>query len=214
MTDVCKSAVADQLKLVGWNRVSKKRDLFLPSRYDAIVPQFFINISFNREANSVAVLPLLGIRHSETSDLRGKFLGRSPSSTKFTSTVGCDLLQFTPRDESTVNERWTAFSIGDADRVGENIVEDFQRLGIPFLSSFGSLGDIRRFLNGRNRSQNEEGTLAILAMLEGEREEALSALTRYAAFTQDQSPPLSTQSQGFIRSFVEHFEVGAHLITW
>jgi hypothetical protein len=56
--------------------------------------------------------------------------------------------------------------------------------------------------------------LAIALALEGRMTESLPILAEYAAKAAQQRPPLSTQTQTFVRNFIEYFDLPRDIVTF
>ena len=155
---------------------------------------------------------MLGVRLSDAVELKGRFLGLPKSSSRHASTLGTGLRDLLPVEDKKSLLRWCVTEKHTVDQVAATVFDDFVRYGPPFFSFFKSEDSLINFLDGRNRSQDENGTLAILNALAHRDAEAVVALADYARVAETQSPPISDQSWKFVRAFVEHFGLGKSLV--
>jgi hypothetical protein len=212
LKEQCTSLLADGLISLGWKRAARNRDLFYSPVPEVLVPQFQANGTVDRFGGSVTFLPTLGVRHPEASDLETRFLGLSVKDNRFVAIHGCGLVDLLPEIDPRLATRWRASSQETATETASRILDDFSRYGLPFYGEFSDVTDVIRYLNSLDRSQEQNGKLAILNAISGYYPEALVALGDYADIARSQSPPISVQSENFVKSFVEHFGLGESLL--
>jgi hypothetical protein len=212
LMDGCVSVLGEMLASIEWTRVSRRHDVFRHVAPGTLVWQLAANGTTDRRTGSVSFLPALGVRHSEAADIEGDFLGLPKSSSRFTATTGCGLMDLLPSDGPKVSERWCVSDDAEIEQVMAIVSEDFSRYGLSFYQRFASVDSLVEYLSGHGRTQDQNGKLAILYALSGCAEDALSALSDYVDVAKRQSPPISVQSWKFVKSFVGRFDIGESLL--
>jgi hypothetical protein len=159
--------------------------------------------------------PSLGVVHAETSALNRRFLGLKNSSVN-TAMVGTTLLGLAPEagDGLAPITRWGANDPAGVDAACAALVDDVNAYGLPFLRSFPTLDACIAHVLTIKRYPALNQHLAIALALEGRMTEALPILAEYAAKAAEQRIPLSTQTQTFVRNFIEYFDLPRDIVTF
>ncbi|MGW0664881.1 hypothetical protein [Streptodolium elevatio] len=149
------------------------------------------------------VLPILGVRHPQTSQLFSAFLGvpGAPSLCSYGRTLS-DLVN----ENRGHHGNWKVCSEDEIDGVVDQISREVGAVGAAFFAHFATLEDLRARLASTAHDQVAAGHLAIAEQLSGHPDAALRALERFADATLG---PLgiSPQVTRFSEAFRQHFDL-------
>lgn len=155
---------------------------------------------------TLGLLPSIGVRHAEISDLSAAFCGLPPSRVCAFGRGLEDLL--IADDIKWPSLRWRPTSLEDIDLATDHLRDDVRTYGSAFVQPDATLADVIRGLEQQqHRDQPQSGSLAIGRALAGDMAGAMVALVEYAAPAHRIFPSHSPQFRGFLRGFVDHFEV-------
>ena len=200
------------LSSIGWGRPYRRGDLFRSTHAGPIVWQMSLNGTVSRSSGDVDFRPALGVALPEAVELEGRFLGLPKSSNRTASTFGVGLRDLLPAEERKPLLRWCITGKRTVHQVASTIFDDFSHYGLHFFGEFTTEESMVRYLEGRKRSQDVSGKLAILYAIARRDEEALVELVDYMREARTQSPPISVQSWNFVRAFVDRFGIGESLL--
>ncbi|MCC3767758.1 hypothetical protein [Streptomyces sp. UNOC14_S4] len=199
--------VTQRLSADGWTQTDYEEPAFAIQG----TADVFFQVSLNQTAKDygVAFFPSLGVRHVETSRLVAQFKGLQPSAGEGVASFGCGLadLLYLHGYEMAPFKRWLIRDSGAIDAVVTLLCEDLETYAAPFFRSLSTLGAIIDRIEQEKRHQAQSGHLAVANALAGRTSQALDALSEYAEAARSQRPPMSTQSWGFIESFIDYFRV-------
>jgi len=209
LTKLIRTLLVEQFSAVGWElEPSDEFDVIAFNKREAseLVFSFAANLGVHgyRFSND----PTVGVVHEETSILNRRFLGLRTSSAN-TAIVGDTLQHLMPEtgNELAPMTRWGALDKSGIEEACAALFDDVNAYGLPFLRRFPTLDACIEHLLSIKRYPALNQHLAIALALKGRMSEALPILTEYAAKAAEQRPPLSTQTQTFVRNFLEYFHV-------
>ncbi|MFI2711244.1 hypothetical protein ACH495_14070 [Micromonospora sp. NPDC018662] len=172
--------------------------------------RYQLQVSLTERRAGLSMLPSVGVEHQTEARLFSRFLGLAEEAEAGVCMVGRTLPDLLPtrEDPPPPYGRWLGRDRATLDEAVAQVRDDIRRHAMPFLASFRTMQDVIRSASGEtSRQQNDEAHLAIAWALEGQTDEALTALDRFAGQARTQPPFVAEQSWAFVRRFINHFDV-------
>lgn len=204
LEQVCLSLLEEALSPHGWTRHPRSGNNFVGRSSGGIGRQFSCNAADSRSVG-LFFLPAMGLTHPETTRLERRFMGRPEKGGVLPAVYGRGLADLLPDGFDLA--RWQIFREGQEGSVAAALAEDILLYGTQFFESVNDLDSLIAKFYERNRSQGEEGRLAILCASSGRRDEARAALERYVEAANGPRPLFSRPtSRRFVREFIEFYK--------
>ena len=202
------SELVARMKLAGWIKINSEGPGFGMVKDEGLAIHFDAGLESRR--SDVSFMPSIGVQHRETADLVSRFKGREERGLAGPSTVGIGLSDLLYRQgiEMAPLVRWTIPSSAKVVEVVTRLLEDLEVFGGPWFESFRSLEDLIRYMEEERGGQEVLAPLSIAAALAGRMDAAILTLNEYVNIASAQKGLMLEQSRRFIRSFIEHFDVG------
>ncbi|MFI6299452.1 hypothetical protein ACIBEJ_48215 [Nonomuraea sp. NPDC050790] len=158
----------------------------------------------------VALAPVLGVRHKEVDRLSAELHNLPFDDGVGVCLIGKDLhYLMAQHGEQDVEPYagWLVENDMDAATVADEIARAIDECGDRFFQPLGELDSIIENLARTKCDQFQLAHLAIATHVSGRLDDAVGYLEEFAARAALEPPFVATQSWGFVRSFVDRFNV-------